>query len=135
MKTAMQEAIEIIEERLKILSTVQRTESTMGAIAGYQYSKYLLMELLEKEKEQIMNACIRFGNLNGVDIEDYIEYYNEISKSLKPIELPSDEDIEKQSKKLPFEVRVNNDLYNEAINEGFFLGVEYMKEQILNQNK
>ena len=52
----MQEAIEIIEERLKILSTVQRTESTMGAIAGHQYSKYLLMELLEKEKEQIQKA-------------------------------------------------------------------------------
>ena len=49
----MQEAIEIIEERLKILSTVQITESTMGAIAGYQYSKYILMELLEKEKEQL----------------------------------------------------------------------------------
>jgi len=53
MKTAMQEAIEIIEERLKILSIVQQTESTMGAISGYQYSKYLLMELLEKEKKQI----------------------------------------------------------------------------------
>lgn len=53
MKTAMQEAIEIIEERLKILSIVQQTESTMGAISGYQYSKYLLMDLLEKEKKQI----------------------------------------------------------------------------------
>ena len=52
----MQEAIEHIEEKLKILSIVQQTESTMGAIAGYQYSKYLLMELLEKEKEQIING-------------------------------------------------------------------------------
>lgn len=34
-------------------------------------------DLLTKEKEQIINACIRFGNLNGVDIEDYEEYYNE----------------------------------------------------------
>jgi triacylglycerol esterase/lipase EstA (alpha/beta hydrolase family) len=56
MKTAMQEALEIIEDRLKTLSIVQRTESTMGAIAGYQYSKYILMELLEKEKEQIIDA-------------------------------------------------------------------------------
>jgi len=129
MKTAIQEAIEIIEERLKILSIVQRTESTMGAIAGYQYSKYLLMELLIKEKEQIMNACIRFGNLNGVDIEDYIEYYNEISKSLKPIALPSDWDIDKEAFKVPFDGSDN--FYDKS----FIKGAKWMKEQILNQNK
>ena len=126
MKTAIQEAIEIIEERLKILSTVQRTESTMGAIAGYQYSKYLLMELLEKEKEQIMNACIRFGNLNGVDIEDYIEYYNEISKSLKPIKLPSDEEIEKS------ETNSEYDRIDEY-NYGFIDGANWVKDFIKNQ--
>ena len=128
MKTAIQEAIEVIEERLKILSTVQRTESTMGAIAGYQYSKYLLMELLEKEKEQIMNACIRFGNLNGVDIEDYIEYYNEISKSLKPIKLPSDEEIEKS------ETNSEYDRIDEY-NYGFIDGANWVKDFIINQNK
>ena len=69
MKTAMQEAIEIIEERLKIISIVQRTKSTMGAIAGYQYSKYLLMELLEKEKEQIIEAREN-GLMDGIG--DYV---------------------------------------------------------------
>ena len=77
MKTAMQEAIEIIEERLKALSIVQRTESTMGAIAGYQYSKYLLMELLEKEKEQIMMA-FNDGKVNAVLKKiNSTEYYNQ----------------------------------------------------------
>lgn len=128
MKTAIQEAIEIIEERLKILSTVQITESTMGAIAGYQYSKYLLMELLEKEKEQIMNACIRFGNLNGVDIEDYIEYYNEISKSLKPIYLPSDEEIEESETSSEYD-RIDE------YNYGFIDGANWVKDFIINQNK
>jgi len=83
MKTAMQEAIEIIEERLKILSIVQRTESTMGAIAGYQYSKYLLMELLEKEKEQFHDmfeegfesAYQHF--VNGKGFVKFEDYYNE----------------------------------------------------------
>jgi len=126
MKTAIQEAIEIIEERLKILSTVQITESTMGAIAGYQYSKYLLMELLEKEKEQIMNACIRFGNLNGVDIEDYIEYYNEISKSLKPIDLPSDKEIEES------ETNSEYDRIDEY-NYGFIDGANWVKDFIKKQ--
>jgi hypothetical protein len=59
------------------------------------------------------------------------ETYNQILEQLIPIKLPSDEEVEVKSKKLPFEVRVNNDLYNEALNEGFFLGVEWMK----NQNK
>ena len=76
MKTAMQEAIEIIEERLKILSIVQRTESTMGAIAGYQYSKYLLMELLEKEKEQIIDFA--YGCVQHISREDIEQYYNKL---------------------------------------------------------
>jgi hypothetical protein len=29
----------------------------------------------------------------------------------------------------------DGDLYNEGINEGFYLGVEYMQQQILNQKK
>jgi hypothetical protein len=76
MKTAMQVGIEIIEERLKILSSVQRTESTIGAIAGHQYSKYLLMELLEKEKEQIITDYSNgFLNALGYKKEDKnIEY-------------------------------------------------------------
>ena len=83
MKTAMQEAIEIIEERLKILSTVQKTESVNGAIAGYQYSKYLLMELLEKEKEQIMMA-FNDGKVNAVLKKiNSTEYYNQTYKQNK----------------------------------------------------
>ena len=31
----------------------------------------------EMEKQQIIDACEKFGNLNGVDIEDYEQYYNE----------------------------------------------------------
>lgn len=64
MKTAIKQAIDIIEERLNTLSIAQRTESVKGAIAGYQYSRYLLMEFLEKEKEQIIEAFeqgIEFG--------------------------------------------------------------------------
>lgn len=80
MKTAIQEAIEIIEERLKIISTVQRTESTMGAIAGYQYSKYLLMDSLEKEKEQIIDAFIQGGeqwNSEDASVIYYNQTYNQ----------------------------------------------------------
>jgi hypothetical protein len=34
----------------------------------------------EIEKQQIIDACKKFGNLNGVDIEDYKQYYNETFK-------------------------------------------------------
>jgi hypothetical protein len=32
----------------------------------------------EMEKQQIIDACKNFGNFNGVDIDDYEQYYNEI---------------------------------------------------------
>jgi hypothetical protein len=31
----------------------------------------------EMEKQQIIDACEKFGNLNGVDMEDFKHYYNE----------------------------------------------------------
>jgi hypothetical protein len=82
MKTAIQEAIKIIEERLKILSTVQITEPTIGAIAGYQYSKYLLMELLKKEKEQMLDfgLYVKKNGWVGCKIEDLYEDYNNQNK-------------------------------------------------------
>jgi hypothetical protein len=42
---------------------------------------HILTELEEQakemEKQQIIDACEKFGNLNGVDIEDYEQYHNE----------------------------------------------------------
>jgi hypothetical protein len=35
-------------------------------------------EAKELHKQEIIDACEEFGNLNGVDIEDYTEYYNQI---------------------------------------------------------
>ncbi len=34
-------------------------------------------QLLEEEKRQIVEACKEFGNLNGVDEEDFEQYYNQ----------------------------------------------------------
>jgi hypothetical protein len=53
--------------------------------------------------------------------------------SLTPIELPSDEEINKKA--ISLQIEEYGILYNEGINEGFYLGVEFMKEQILKQNK
>ena len=55
--------------------------------------------------------------------------------TLTPIELPSDEVIEKECNKLPFEKHVDCGMYNDGQIDGFELGAKWMKEQILNQNK
>ena len=65
------------------------------------------------------------------------EFYSddEVIESLTPIELPSDEEIEKECNKLPFEKHVDCGMYNDGQIDGFELGAKWMKEQILNQNK
>lgn len=63
----------------------------------------------------------------------YKENYNQVLEQLTPIELPSDEEINEKANSLQDEK--DGALYNEGINEGFCLGVEYMQQQILNQNK
>lgn len=54
---------------------------------------------------------------------------DEILERLTPIELPSDEEIEK--------LQENNDNYDDYdfYDTGFRQGVKWLKEQILNQNK
>lgn len=63
------------------------------------------------------------------------EYYDgfsytekEIIESLTPIELPSDEEIEK----LELEYTIN---FGTNMGIGFKIGCQWIKEQILNQNK
>jgi len=54
---------------------------------------------------------------------------NNILYTMIPIELPSDEEIEKEAFQIPF----NNT--NEFYDKSFIKGAKWMKEQILNQNK
>ena len=55
------------------------------------------------------------------------ETYNEVLKQLTPIELPSDEEIEKKVNEISW--------IHPYYQKGFFNGIKWMKEQILNQNK
>jgi hypothetical protein len=57
------------------------------------------------------------------------EGQQEFINSITPIELPSDDEIEKEAFKIPF----NNT--NEFYDKSFIKGAKWMKEQILNQNK
>jgi hypothetical protein len=80
-------------------------------------------------EEQVIKAYV-IGNNHGLTgvFDCSIE-----ELSLTPIELPSDEEVNEKANSLQDEK--DGDLYNEGINEGFYLGVEYMQQQILNQTK
>ena len=52
--------------------------------------------------------------------------YNQVLEKLTPIEIPSDEDIEKYAEA---------NCYDAFHEEGLEKGAKWMKEQILNQNK
>lgn len=60
---------------------------------------------------------------------DLIKPDNVILKELTPIELPSDEEIEKK-----FTASPDTDMYR-VYDNGIKYGAKWMKEQILNQNK
>ena len=55
--------------------------------------------------------------------------------TLTPIELPSNEEIEKECNKLPFEKHVDCGMYNDGQIDGFELGAKWMKEQILKHDE
>ena len=75
-------------------------------------------------EEQVIEAYNK-GRTDWInEIED-----NNILYTLIPIELPSDEEMEKEAFQIPF----NNT--NEFYDKSFIKGAKWMKEQILNQNK
>ena len=43
--------------------------------------KEIIKQAKELEKQQIIDSCNTFGNLNGVDKEDFEQYYNETFKN------------------------------------------------------
>ena len=74
-------------------------------------------------EEQVKKAY-KDGNLDGFSNVSALDMCID---TLTPIELPSDEEIEKEIMKW--------DWINQYYERGFSNGVKWMKEQILNQNK
>ena len=82
-------------------------------------------------KEQVRRAMLH-SYLSGVERPaDYLPIEESILNELTPIELPSDEEIEKA---LP-DGFPHSDGYDAGKICGFEEGAKWMKEQILNQNK
>jgi hypothetical protein len=73
----------------------------------------------EEQVMKILFTTKQWGNLSN----DYL------IATVTPIELPSDEEIDKQGFQVPY------DGTNEFYDKSFIKGAKWMKEQILNQNK
>lgn len=86
--------------------------------------KTLTMKLYTKEQvRQAMSKKLEFPN------DDIEKFYSddEIIDSLKPIELPSDDEIKNKVNEISW--------IHPYYTKGFFSGIKFIKEQILNQNK
>ena len=83
----------------------------------------------EQVKESFYNGVKYASGIHPASIGWINQYVEGIINSLTPIELPSDEEIEKEAFQIPF----NNT--NEFYDKSFIKGAKWMKEQILNQNK
>ena len=85
------------------------------------------MKLYTEEQVNTMLSRARLHNQDDTEMftNEYLIAYE------TPIELPSDEEIEKECNKLPFEKHVDCGMYNDGQIDGFELGAKWMKEQIL----
>jgi len=97
---------------------------------GEEYSSPSISFYKNNEVEDVITIKYTKFMYKGEEVKDLQTIYD-IIKSLTSIELPSDEEINEKANSLQDEK--DGDLYNEGINEGFYLGVEYMQQQILNQ--
>jgi hypothetical protein len=99
---------------------------------GEEYSSPSISFYKNDEVEDVITIKYTKFMYKGEEVKDLQTIYD-IIKSLTSIKLPGDEEINKKAISLQDEK--DGDLYNEGINEGFYLGVEYMQQQILNQTK
>jgi hypothetical protein len=99
---------------------------------GEEYSSPSISFYKNNEVEDVVTIKYTKFMYKGEEVKDLQTIYD-IIKLLTSIKLPSDEEIEEECRKFPFDKHVDDGMYNEGINEGFYLGVEYMKQQIINQ--
>ena len=82
----------------------------------------------EQVREAFDNGYKYASTLRPTALEEHYKYVENSIKSLTPIELPSDEEIEESETDSPYD-RIDE------YNYGFIDGANWVKEFILNQNK
>ena len=85
------------------------------------------MKLYTENQLRYIYNCYDFNlDQNGCSIMDENKHFEQCIKTLTPIELPSDENIEKAA---------NINSQNIQQHMGFIIGVEWLKKEILKQNQ
>jgi hypothetical protein len=78
----------------------------------------------EQVRDAMQEARYAFSSEKG---------YDEILKSLSPIELPSDEEIDEYLKSFPYTKHLDDGQYNDGVIVGAELAIEWMKNKIKDQ--
>ena len=87
------------------------------------------MKLYTEEQLKFIYNCYDFNlDQDGCHIIDEDTYFKQKIKELKPIELPSDKEIEEIETNSPYD-RIDE------YNYGFIDGANWVKQFIINQNK
>jgi len=79
----------------------------------------------EEQVRKAIKMGISIAHYNYLEIDSNIDYFSKAVEKLTPIELPSNEEIEK----------LGGSGMEDAYNAGLKHGAKWMKEQILKQNK
>lgn len=85
----------------------------------------------EQVREAFDNGYKYASTLRPTALEEHYRYVENSIKSLKPIELPSDQEISQNAPTIPKDA----DDYLISNKIGFVHGAKWMKEKILKQNK
>lgn len=85
------------------------------------------MKLYTKEMFLIAAEKCEVSMIDAKHIMQYIDEY------VIPIELPTDEEVEKYLKTFPYTKHLDDGQYNDGVIVGAELAIEWMKEQIKNK--
>lgn len=85
------------------------------------------MKLYTKEMFLIAAEKCEVSMIDAKHIMQYIDEY------VTPIELPTDEEVEKYLKTFPYTKHLDDGQYNDGVIVGAELAIEWIKEQIKNK--
>ena len=86
----------------------------------------------EEQVWQMYNLYDTNLDQDGCCIIDEYKHFDQCIRTLIPIELPSDEEIEEQTKEI---TSFTSGTAKTIVESYYYSGAKWMKEQILNQNK
>lgn len=94
------------------------------------YTEEQVKQLLFDLGDALFNNC-----QNGIRENEPEEYYEILLNDIKPIELPSDEEVEQYLKSFPYTKHLDDGQYNDGVIVGAELAIEWMRDKIQGGNK